>query len=683
MAAQLLEKKGVRIAVEGCGHGTLNAIYSSVEKSCSNNGWDGVDLLIIGGDFQAVRNASDLNGMSVPIKYREIGDFHEYYSGSRRAPYLTLFIGGNHEASNYLQELYYGGWVAPDIFYLGAANVLRLGPLRIAGISGIWKGYNYNKPHHERLPYNQDDVKSIYHVRELDVRKLLQIRTQVDIGLSHDWPRAVERSGNQKWLFSRKDMFEAESRDGTLGSAAARYLLDRLRPAYWFSAHLHIKFPAVVHHAVEAKESTPGAEKLKNTEEIDLNGDVDGEAAARNADEITLDVDMDIDSTEEATLATTKSSAEKTTAVLEGDVGGPTSCGPKPGSTSQKLAVPDSLREQLPASFARPAPSPSAPEMAFPRDITNRKTQFLALDKCLPGRKFLQILDIEPISIQPDSSPARSSSGKLRLEYDKEWLAITRAFAGELQYGDRRARTPVNAGEAAYQPRIKEEEDWVEDHVASRDKLLVPENFSITAPVYDPALVIQDPPPPIEYNNPQTIAFCELLGIENKFFATEEEKAQRMRQVEKAEEGAAMAAAAEEVRGAAGDAEGSGEDEPYLDPTKRHVVGVAIIVTQPDQPNLGRYGLLILKRANEEQDFPNAWELPGGHIEKHDQTVFHAVVRETQEETGQEIDAVLGQLDDMLWESSSGASNVQLNYVVSVKAGKPVVLNPEEHSEWV
>lgn len=34
------------------GHGTLDAIYSAVAKSCEVRGWDGVDLLIIGGDFQ-------------------------------------------------------------------------------------------------------------------------------------------------------------------------------------------------------------------------------------------------------------------------------------------------------------------------------------------------------------------------------------------------------------------------------------------------------------------------------------------------------------------------------------------------------------------------------------------------------------------------------------------------------
>lgn len=42
-----------------------------------------------------------------------------YYSGEKKAPVLTIFIGGNHEASNHLQELPYGGWVAPNIYYLG------------------------------------------------------------------------------------------------------------------------------------------------------------------------------------------------------------------------------------------------------------------------------------------------------------------------------------------------------------------------------------------------------------------------------------------------------------------------------------------------------------------------------------------------------------------------------------
>ncbi|EXJ55358.1 hypothetical protein A1O7_08285 [Cladophialophora yegresii CBS 114405] len=266
---------GVRVAVEGCGHGTLHAIYASVEQACKVKGWDGVDLLIIGGDFQvrfpvfnarqangfqAVRNQYDLNVTAMPHKYRRMADFHEYYSGRRTAPYLTIFIGGNHEASNHLFELYYGGWVAPNIYYLGAANVLQFGPLRIAGLSGIWKGYDYRKPHFERLPYNQEEITSIFHVRELDIRKLLSLRSQVDIGLSHDWPQGVEYHGDYKWLFDKKPDFGTDSYAGKLGSVAARQCLDRLKPPYWFSAHLHTKFAAIFKHNQEqsAMEGTQG-----------------------------------------------------------------------------------------------------------------------------------------------------------------------------------------------------------------------------------------------------------------------------------------------------------------------------------------------------------------------------------------------------------------------------------------
>lgn len=43
--------------------------------------------------------------MAVPVKYRRMGTFWKYYTGKAVAPYLTIFIGGNHEASNYLWEL--------------------------------------------------------------------------------------------------------------------------------------------------------------------------------------------------------------------------------------------------------------------------------------------------------------------------------------------------------------------------------------------------------------------------------------------------------------------------------------------------------------------------------------------------------------------------------------------------
>ena len=58
---------------------------------------------------------------------------------------LTLVIGGNHEASNYMWELYYGGWLAENIYYLGAAGSVIFNGIRIAGASGIYKDNDYRK----------------------------------------------------------------------------------------------------------------------------------------------------------------------------------------------------------------------------------------------------------------------------------------------------------------------------------------------------------------------------------------------------------------------------------------------------------------------------------------------------------------------------------------------------------
>ena len=52
-------------------------------------------------------------------------------------------VGGNHEAANYLWELYYGGWAAPDIWFLGYAGVVSFGGVRIGGLSGIYKDNHY------------------------------------------------------------------------------------------------------------------------------------------------------------------------------------------------------------------------------------------------------------------------------------------------------------------------------------------------------------------------------------------------------------------------------------------------------------------------------------------------------------------------------------------------------------
>lgn len=113
-----MENEQLRIGVVGCCHGELDRIYKQVKQDEQSSGAK-LDLLLICGDFQAVRNYDDLFQMAVPQKFMKLNTFYKYYSGEEVAPVLTIFIGGNHEASGFLQELPYGGWVAPNIYYLG------------------------------------------------------------------------------------------------------------------------------------------------------------------------------------------------------------------------------------------------------------------------------------------------------------------------------------------------------------------------------------------------------------------------------------------------------------------------------------------------------------------------------------------------------------------------------------
>ena len=77
-----------------------------------------------------------------------------------------------------------------------------------------------------------------------------QLQQPIDIFISHDWPRGIYNHGNVQALLSRKAFFRSEIDSGTLGSLAAEELLSHLKPKYWFAAHLHCKFAALVTHKV-------------------------------------------------------------------------------------------------------------------------------------------------------------------------------------------------------------------------------------------------------------------------------------------------------------------------------------------------------------------------------------------------------------------------------------------------
>jgi lariat debranching enzyme len=226
----------------------LDQIYETMRRLEEEDGKK-IDLLISCGDFQAMRNLDDMETMACPPKYRQMGTFYKYYSGEKVAPYPTLFIGGNHEATNYLWELYFGGFAAPNIYFLGYAGCIQFGGIRIAGLSGIYNARHFDMGHFEQPPYDSSTMRSAYHVRSLEVNRLLRLSPSIDIFLSHDWPTGIAKFGDVNALLRRKAFLRSEIEDGSLGSPVSAHLLSALRPKHWFSAHLHTKFSALVHHA--------------------------------------------------------------------------------------------------------------------------------------------------------------------------------------------------------------------------------------------------------------------------------------------------------------------------------------------------------------------------------------------------------------------------------------------------
>ncbi|KAK6166465.1 hypothetical protein SNE40_023150 [Patella caerulea] len=374
----------MKIAVEGCCHGELDKIYETIQHLEKKNDMK-VDILLICGDFQSVRNKGDLQCMAVPPKYQKLNTFYKYYSGEKVAPVLTVFVGGNHEASNYLQELPYGGWVATNIYYMGYGNVVEFGGIRIAGLSGIYNGKDYTKGHFERPPYNDSTKRSVYHVRNLEVFRFKQISRPIDIFLSHDWPRGIYHYGNVNKLLRGKPFFAEEIESNKLGSAPGEELLHVLKPEYWFAAHLHVKFAAYVQHETE-----------NNVE---------------------------------------------------------------------------------------------------------RTTKFLSLDKCLPRRKFLQVLDIPHDNNLP-----------LKLQLDAEWLSILKSTNHLLNLNPSSSFMPGPGSNERWDFRVTDEDinSLKEDFGGD---LTIPDTFEETAPVHEQNGSSRTNLQPRIIINPQTTLLCTMLDI--------------------------------------------------------------------------------------------------------------------------------------------------------------------------
>lgn len=283
-----VDESNYHVAIQGCCHGELHKVYETCAEHERSTGKK-IKLLLCCGDFQSMRSVNDLSSMSAPEKFLKLGDFKDYWSPDPEkvpakciAPYLTIFVGGNHENSDWLAEESYGGFLAPNIYYLGHSGVILVdGCICIAGLSGIYKGMDYRSPYPCR-PYKVSKANKVsaYHIRQIEVEKLNMFANTVmkkgelctkdgtlkscltddeesDEGnenihffLSHDWPAGITAYGNEEQLLRYKPFFKDDISHGALGNRHTLSMLKAVMPEYWVAAHLHCFFTAKVNHPV-------------------------------------------------------------------------------------------------------------------------------------------------------------------------------------------------------------------------------------------------------------------------------------------------------------------------------------------------------------------------------------------------------------------------------------------------
>ena len=389
----------MKIAIEGCMHGEVQKVYETLVEIEEREKYK-IDLLICCGDFQATRNISDLKCMAVPEKHLSMGSFYKYYSGELKAPVLTIVIGGNHEASNHLQELPFGGWLCPNIYFLGNSGVVDVVDgkneviLTLGGLSGIYKARDYLLGRYERVPYDENAKRSVYHVRNIDAFRLKCMTPgSIDVGLSHDWPCGITDYGNVEQLLRFKKHFREDIENNALGSPPTMDVLKHLLPNYWFSAHLHCKFPAVYQN----------------------------------------------------------------------------------------------------------------------------KTKFLGLDKCLPNRRFLQVIEEGP-----------PLSGVIKLHYNPQWLSILKS-TNHLQSAKRTEQHMPGPGYSQRFDFTPTQEELKVIRDLFKNEFAIPENFQRTAKVFDNPQNFRNhlyatSMPSHPQINPQTEEFCDKLGIDDPISLIDQER---------------------------------------------------------------------------------------------------------------------------------------------------------------
>jgi len=228
-----------------------------------------------------------------------------------------------------------------------------------------------------------------------------------------------------------KPFFDQEIKTNTLGSPPLLEVLNRIKPDYWFSAHLHVKFAAVFDHndGHQGTASVPETGKSGVKEETNPDEIVIGDEEEGNPDEIEIGDEEEINPDE----INIEDDDEEETILLPQSVSGESS-----SKSNNASAAPEANPDEIDIGDEDFDDPPTASEAKEALKIdesvdlveavrkegdegaytdllgdasgsgtnkgkaahssgtgTGRQTKFLALDKVMPGRDFIRVCPLQ------------------------------------------------------------------------------------------------------------------------------------------------------------------------------------------------------------------------------------------------------------------------------------------------